>query len=563
MMPIPPTLLTQFLTLSKTKKILLWGFFSLFIYTSCSQKKSIQTADCMVISPKIYGNNDTQFISYTAMIIDKGVIVELGDSIDLKNKYSCSEIIRYSEPIFPAFIDAHCHFWGLALNEIQVDLTGCKSWNEVLERCKAYHNQYPNEWIIGRGWDESLWENPTIPTNESLNKLFPNTPLFIRRVDGHAGIANNAALNIAGIHSKTQVKGGEIRLSLSGEVTGLLIDNAMELVRKHISEPSKNQLIEGLKKAGKICNSYGLITLADAGLDPHQIELIDSLIGTGDIQFRLYAMLNNNPVSWSYAREKGAIKTLDLRVHGFKFFADGALGSAGAKLKTPYCLQHKHNGLLLTEPDSLIAAYKLLFNMNFQAHTHCIGDSANFMVLSMYNQVLQNTPNKRWRIEHAQVLDTADFKLFGYQYIIPSIQPIHATSDMRWAEKQLCSHRLPGAYAYQSLLNQTGIVAIGTDFPIESPHTFANFYAAVARQNLENMPENGFLPAQKLTRTQTLLGMTNQAAYSLFMENITGSLKPGLQADYMVLTNDILTCETKTIPQTHCKHLFKNGKKIF
>lgn len=563
MKPIPPILLTQFLTLSKPKLLLLWGFFALFIYTSCSQKKSIQTADCMVISPKIYGNNDTQFISYTAMIIDKGVILELGDSIDLKNKYSCSDIIRYSEPVFPAFIDAHCHFWGLALNEIQVDLTGCKSWGEVLERCKAYHNQYPNEWIIGRGWDESLWENPTIPTNESLNKLFPNTPLFIRRVDGHAGIANNAALNIAGIHSKTQVKGGEIRLSLSGEVTGLLIDNAMELVRKHIAEPSKNQLIEGLKKAGKICNSFGLITLADAGLDPHQIELIDSLIGTGDIQLRLYAMLNNNPVSWSYAREKGAIKTLDLRVHGFKFYADGALGSAGAKLKTPYCLQHKHNGLLLTEPDSLIAAYKLLFDMNFQAHTHCIGDSANFMVLSMYNQVLQNTPNKRWRIEHAQVLDTADFKLFGYQYIIPSIQPIHATSDMRWAEKQLCSHRLPGAYAYQSLLNQTGIVAIGTDFPIESPHTFANFYAAVARQNLENMPENGFLPAQKLTRTQTLLGMTSQAAYSLFMENITGSLKPGLQADYMVLTNDILTCETKTVPQTHCTHLFKNGKKIF
>jgi len=434
-------------------------------------------------------------------------------------------------------------------------LMGSKSWDEVVERCKVFAAENPEaEWITGRGWDETLWENPQMPDNSLLNEIFPDKPVFIRRVDGHAGIANAKAIALANISAETKIEGGDINVK-----TGLLIDNAMPLVSNMVPAFSRKQMEKGLIKAGEICNNFGLTTLADAGLDPEQIFLIDSLRNAGKIHLRFYTMLSYSPQNLAYAKNQGATKTDFLRINGFKFYADGALGSSGAKLKQPYCGSEFHIGLQLTSTEELRHAFYILDSIGFQANTHCIGDSANRLVLGLYNEVLQGKQNKRWRIEHAQVLDLEDLSLFGKNYIIPSVQPIHATSDMRMAEKRLCSHRMGGAYAYKKLLDQTGIIAIGTDFPVEKPDPFANFYAAVARKNTEHLPSEGFLPEDKISTQEALSGMTRWAAYSLFMDDIIGNFEKGKKADFVVLDVDLLFGPQENIVETKVMGLYLEG----
>jgi predicted amidohydrolase YtcJ len=530
----------------------------------CKPAPSLITADSIFICQHLYNTDNGVVTSHNAMVVNGDSIVAIGDSSILMAQYSCSNIYRIDGFIYPSFIDAHCHFIGLAKTLIEVDLSPCTSFEEVITQCIQWKKDNPEStWIVGRGWDESLWNDSQLPHHDRLNQLFPEIPVFIRRVDGHAALANQKAMDLAGIDAKSLIDGGKVVLHANGKPTGLLIDNAMNPIMKLLPEPDKNSLIKGIIKAGKICNAFGLTTLADAGLNPDMIFLIDSLNQSGDIHIRLYAMLSYHPENMSFAQQRGAIKTPRLRLHSFKFFADGALGSSGAKLKTPYCTQEIHNGLLLTPPDTLMKAYQEVFNLGFQAHTHCIGDSANLMVLHLYRNILHSSLNNRWRIEHAQVVDPNDFHLFGFDMIIPSVQPCHAVSDMRWAEKQLCSHRMPGAYAYQKLLQHTGILAIGTDFPIESPDPFANFYSAIARKNTKHLPPKGFMPDQKLKRTSTLLGMTYHAAYSLFMDQLCGSLSPGKKADFMILSHDLLTVEEDKIPAITCQSLYFDGIKLF
>jgi predicted amidohydrolase YtcJ len=539
-----------------TLQAIVWvGIIALFGACSPPQVDKIKV-DQLVFAPAIYSFENDSFVAYTAMAIQGDSIVAIGLKEDLLSAYSAEEQVEHAYPIFPGLIDAHCHFWGLAQTLLQVNLEGCRSWSEVVRRCQDFAFEHPDlEWVTGRGWDESLFDSSEIPSFAALNELFPDKPVFIRRVDGHTGIANRKALEIAGLSANTRIPGGKVDM-----LTGLLVDNAMEPVKDKIPPFSQAQMRKALEMASTLCTNWGLTTLADAGLDPEQIALLDSMQKEGTVAQRLYVMLSFSEKNVAHARSQGPIHTDWLRVHGFKFYADGALGSMGAHLKQPYCHQ-EHQGLQVTPAQDLEAAYQELYTMGFQAHTHCIGDSANALVLRLYHKVLQGDTTRRWRIEHAQVLDLADLSLFGRHYILPSVQPIHATSDMRWAEKRLCSHRMQGAYAYQTLLQQTGILALGTDFPVESPDPFRNFFAAIARQNAQQEPAGGFLPENKLTRQQALRGMTQWAAYSLFMDKLTGSLRPGQKADYIVLDRDILQCAAPDVLHTKVLQVYIGAEK--
>lgn len=541
---------------------LLLLFTTILLYSCNTQNIKKKKVDKIVLANTIYIGTETMDKA-EAMAIHKGKIVYYGSKDSVLYYYKSNQIDSIDGIVYPGFIDAHCHFWGLAKTLLEVDLTGCKSWAELLDRCKKFDVKNPNSPIVGRGWDESLWENE-YPNKKDLDSIFPTKAVYLRRVDGHAGIANSFTLQMAGIDEKTKISGGSVVLGKDKKPSGVLIDNALDLVNKFFKDPAEKEMCGALIEAGKICNAFGLTSIADAGLEPRQIEIIDSLIRDNKIHLRMYAMLSYNPKNLAYAIQKGKIIQDHLRVHSFKFYADGALGSAGAKLKQPYCGSHQyHNGLILSDLVEMKSAFKTLLNIDFQAHTHCIGDSANLFILDLYNKTLANKEDKRWRVEHAQIVDPKDLNKFETNSnIFPSIQPIHATSDMRWAEDRLCSHRMGSAYAYKALLNSSKKVAIGTDFPVKSPNTLENFYAAVARKNKEHLPENGFLPAQKLSREETFLGMTNWAAYTLFMDDIVGSLQIGKMADYIVMDKDILQCNEKEILQSKIIGVYQKGKNI-
>lgn len=551
--------------LGKQRLYLLWvlTLIGLWGCGNNTQKESVgassrEKLDWLILSPRIVSPDTDSIRIYTAMGIRDGLIIALGNEEALRDQYIVGQILETRNPIYPGFIDAHCHFWGLAETQMQVQLTGCRSWSEVISRCRDYAQEHQGlTRITGRGWDETLWPEGDTSSLTELSQAFPDIPVFIRRVDGHAALVNQKALELGGITQQSSIAGGKIVLH-----RGLLIDNAMTPIREKIPQMGIQQMAVGLSKASEQCLQWGITTVADAGLPPHQIAILDSMQQAGHIPQRIYAMLSYSPQNLEYAQQKGPQKTDFLRVHSFKFFADGALGSQGAKLKEPYCGKEVHRGLLLMEPQALKGALEEVSQLGFQAHTHCIGDSANRMVLDLYHTVLQGQTDRRWRIEHAQVLDTADMRLFNNPNIIPSIQPIHAISDMGWAEKRLCSHRMPGAYAYASLLHHAKTVAIGTDFPVEDPSTIANFYAAIARKNTEHKPREGFLQDQKLSRSDALRGMTLWAAHSLFMEPLIGSFQVGKKADFIELSQDLLLSSEESIPQTQVLKVFIDGKPM-
>ena len=511
------------------------GLLLVVLIGSCGGPKT--QVDQIVVADKIYICNSS-FDVAEAMAISQGKIVATGSKKEISRLYTSDSVSTIKGIIYPGFIDAHSHFYGYGLTLNKVDLRNTISMNDMAEKTVAFAQQSKDYWITGRGWDQTIWEQQGTLTNNLLNAYFPDRPVFIKRVDGHAGLANNKALELAGINTNTQVEGGEIT-NMGGLLTGLLTDNAMELVDKIIPTPSKESEIDALLKAQKNCFAAGLTTVTDAGLDLATILLIDSLQRTGDLTIRVYAMCNPTEANFDYFATNGAILNDKLRVNSFKLYADGSLGSRGAKLKQSYCDHEGHTGVWVTRPEELENLYQLVYDLGFQANTHCIGDSANRKVLELYGNILKGENDKRWRIEHAQVVTPSDRKLFSKYSIIPSVQPTHATSDMRWASNRLCNSRLSGAYSYKSLLALNGWLPLGTDFPVEDIAPLNTFFAAVYRQDAKNNPVGGFLLEEALTASEALLGMTYWAAKGNKMEELVGSLEKGKQADYIILNKDI------------------------
>lgn len=532
----------------------------LISFSSCTYK-SIEV-DLIIHNAKIYTVDET-FSTAEAMAIKDGKIVELGAERAILNKYSAAkELDLLTKSVYPGFIDAHCHFLGYGLNKEKVMLYGTESWDEVIEELKAFTENRSPEVIFGEGWDQNDWEVKEFPNNELLNELYPNTPVLLDRVDGHAIIANKVALDLAGIMAGKEIEGGIFEV-LDGKLTGLLIDNAKGFILDFFPMESEEKKRVALLNAQKDCFQVGLTTIDDAGLDRDEIELIQKLQDQGELKMRIYGMISDNKNNLEHYFKEGPIKTDRLNIRSVKVYADGALGSRGAALLAPYEDAKDQWGFLLSSFDHFDSLAAYCFDNGFQMNTHCIGDSANRYIADLYGKYLSGSNDKRWRIEHAQVLNEHDFTKYGKYSIIPSVQPTHATSDMYWAEDRIGAHRLHGAYAYQDLLKQNGLLALGTDFPVESINPLWTFYAAVSRKDKKGYPEGAFLPEQKLSRKEALRGMTIWAALANFEEMEKGSLESGKLADFVVLESDIMAIDEDELFDVKVLYTYINGIEVF
>ena len=525
------------------------------VFTSCQNK-----VDLIVHNANVYTLGESR-AKASAFVVDEGKFIDVGGE-ELVEKYSANKVLDLqSLPVFPGFIDSHCHLLSLGLSLNNANLVGTKSFEEVLERIQRFATNKELSAIQGRGWDQNDWANKELPTKKELDELFPDLPVALKRIDGHALLVNQKALDLAGITEDTEVSGGEI-VKVDGKLTGVLIDSPMKLVTDILPKPTLSDKVKALKQAEEISFANGLTTVSVAGLEKEDVLLIDSLQKRGQLSIKIYAMLSNTKENLDYFLNSGPLKTDRLNVRSFKVYADGALGSRGAALKTPYKDLRNHKGAFITSKDSLESlAYKLA-STPFQMNTHAIGDAANHVVLSAYKKALVFSDDPRWRVEHAQIIDTADISLFNRK-VIPSVQPTHAISDMYWAEDRLGKDRLAGAYAYSALLEQSGRIALGTDFPVESVNPFNTFYAATKRKDSENFPEEGFLAENKLTRMQALRGMTIWGAYANFEEKEKGSIEVGKAADFVILDRDILKVNEKRILKSRVVATLLDGQIVY
>lgn len=535
------------------------SLFLLLFIISCAPEK--QPADLLIKNGTIYTVNK-DFDTADALVIKDGKILEIGLKPELELKYYIAKTYdAKGRTVIPGLIDAHAHLFNLGAKLQNVDLVDTQSYAEVLERVVAFQKEKNVGFILGRGWDQNDWEINEFPTKKELDSLFPETPVALTRIDGHAMITNSKALEMAGITSETKMDGGEV-IVINGEPTGLLVDTPMSLVWNVIPNMTPEVARQALIDAQKICFELGLTTINDAGLGKKTIELIDKMQADGSLAIRVYAMVSNSKDNLDYYLKKGIIKTDRLNVRSVKVYADGALGSRGAALRAPYSDKENHFGAMITPQDSLMKLAKRIAAAGYQMNTHAIGDSANVAVIRAYQEALKGKTDARWKVEHAQILSASEFDKFS-KNIIPSVQPTHATSDMYWAEDRVGSERIKGAYAYKTLLDQAGIIALGTDFPVEKVNPMYTFYAAVARKDLKNYPEDGYRMEEALTREEALKGMTIWAAYSNFEEAEKGSIEVGKFADFTILDQDIMTIPADSIPNVKVISTFVNGEEVY
>jgi predicted amidohydrolase YtcJ len=538
----------------------LWPLLLVFV-AACQQKKQYN-ADLLVTNAVVY-TVDSNFSTAQAFVVNAGKIIAVGDSLTLEKEYTARQVIDAGgHTVYPGFIDAHAHFYKYGLGLQQADLRNAHSWNEIVDTVNSYARRNTEGWILGYGWDQNLWKTKQFPDKAKLDSLFPVRPVLLSRIDGHAAIANQAALNIAGVKPGQTISGGVIE-TIKGKLTGILIDNAVGIVRRKIPEPDDTVTQHAFLDAQRNCFADGLTTVADCGEPYTLISNITELQNKGDMKIRMFMMLSDKPENFTYLFKHGVYKTPGLDVRGFKMYADGALGSRGACLLQPYTDQKNWRGFLLSSQQHFAEVAQKVYAHGFQLSTHAIGDSANRVILKIYAAVLKGKNDRRWRIEHAQVLDPGDINVFGQYNIIPSVQPTHATSDMYWAVKRLGPQRLKTAYANKQLLEQNGWLPLGTDFPVENINPLYTFYAAVERKDLNGYPANGFQPRNALSRTEALRGITIWAAKAQFEEKEKGSIEPGKYADFVILDNDIMKINGAALPKVKVLKTYVNGEKVY
>jgi predicted amidohydrolase YtcJ len=540
---------------------------------SCKSPK--QSADMILHNGTVY-TIDSIFSVHQAMALKDGKILATGSNEEILNTYTSDSLIdlknRY---VYPGFIDAHCHFYGYGKGLGEVNLMNTASFGEVIEKTVDFYKNNKasfelttakktlsqQNWLIGRGWDQNDWENKNFPDKHQLDSLFPEIPVLLKRVDGHAALVNQKALSLAGITETSKINGGDF-IKQNGKLTGVLIDNAVDEVEKLIPEPDENFIKKALLRAEKNCVAMGLTTIDDAGLGKNIIDVIQKMHQSGELKIKVYAMLTPSEENLNYFLKHGKLKTDRLNVCSFKFYADGALGSRGACLCHEYADQKNWKGFLLNNIRYFEKHAGIMAENGFQMNTHCIGDSAGKVILDIYQKYCGNGEDKRWRIEHAQVIKADNFKLFS-KNILPSVQPTHATSDMYWAEKRLGKERVKNAYAYKQLLESSGCLPLGTDFPVEDISPFKTFFAAVVRKDEKGFPKNGFQMENAISRREALKGMTIWAAFSNFEEKEKGSLEKWKYADFIILDTDLLNCKEEDLLHTNVLATFVNGQKVY
>ena len=521
----------------------------LILMTSCNPKTPV---DLIVHNANIY-TVDNDFSKAQAFAVKDGKFVAVGDEEQILRQYTAEETIdAQGDAVYPGFMDGHCHFTGYGENLVRwADLKGCRSFDEVIERLKVHDNLYPSEWLLGRGWDQNLWEVAEFPDNTQLAEVFPNKKVLLTRVDGHAVLVSKEVLDLAGINESTKMDGG-MAIVKDGHCTGVLLDNLADSAKALVPKMETAQRIQAFLKAQENCMAVGLTSVTDAGLDIATIELIDSLQQDGQLKMHVNAMVNPDDETMDHFMNQGVIDKERLTVRSVKIYADGALGSRGAKLLEPYTDDPSNTGLMVESDDFYRHVCQKAYDAGYQVCCHAIGDGGVHHILDIYSKYLKGQNDLRWRIEHSQVVDEKDFQRYGEFSIIPSIQTTHCTSDMDWADERL-GERIKNAYAYQRLLQQNGWVVNGTDFPIEDISPIYTFYAAVARKHLDGTPSEGFQMENALTREQALRSITIWVAKGCFLEDRKGSIEVGKDADFVILDRDLMTAAENKIPEAKVK----------
>ena len=508
----------------------------------------------------------------SAMVFsDEGEIVAVGGETALREQYPDAEPMDVGgHTVVPGLIDAHAHLMGLGQSLVRAKLEGTDSKAAVIERLETFSDGLPEgEWLLGRGWDQNDWPEKAFPTRHELDEAFPERPVWLTRIDGHAGWANTAALQAAGLleDPPDDPDGGKILRDDEGVPTGVLVDNAMSLVASAVPPIALERRAEALRRALERTASRGLTGVHEAGTTLADFHLYQAAIDAGQFPLRLYAMTSDRGPLFRALCEEVEPREYRGRLvaRSVKFYADGALGSRGAALLEPYSDDPDNRGLLLTGPEKLTEAATEAMACGLQVNTHAIGDRGNRVVLDAYEQAIKATGGGpgRHRVEHAQVVAPGDFERFDEMDLIASVQPTHATSDMPWAEDRLGPERVKGAYAWQTFLGAGVPLALGSDFPVERVDPLEGFYAAVTRQDAEGRPEGGWYPDQRLSREQALKGFTLGAAYAAFMEDEVGSLEVGKRADFVILSKDIMAVPAQAILETRVLATYLDGEAVY
>jgi hypothetical protein len=499
-----------------------------------------------------------------AIAIKDGRILEVGAERQILNKYRSSKKLDLrGGTLTPGLMDAHAHLVGFSEGLLEANLVGSDSWEDALDRVVKHANRHSSEWIRGRGWDQNDWLVTDWPNRTLLDSLFPDLPVCLERIDGHAVIINGEALRRIGFHCGKKIQGGLMLCDDQDSPTGVLIDEmayeAMRFIPAYDSLARQRAFIE----AQRTMLENGLTQITDAGLSGDEIERILHLEEQGLLKLRINAMVSGNDEDISWLLENGPVKTDRISVSSVKFYMDGSLGSRGALLLDPYSDMDHWHGLSAQDIEWLDKQLLQLYENGFQAATHCIGDSAVRLVLNRYAQILKGPNDRRWRIEHAQVVAKEDLEQFGANHIIPSIQPTHATSDMYWAGERLGRNRIRRAYAYQELLEQLGMVALGTDFPVEDVDPRKTFYAATERKDITGYPEGGFQKENALSANQAMRGMTQWVALTQFQEETLGTIEEGKCADFTWIDRNWLTIDSKEVLSTKVLGTCIDGEWVY
>ena len=561
-------------------------------------------ATVVFINANIYTLNNKQPRA-EAVAVEQQRIVFVGATSAAKDRYPTARVIDLKgRTVVPGLTDSHCHIFGIGEREMRLNLEGTNSREDFLAKIQQRANQTePGKWIVGRGWIETFWKPPQFPTRQDLDKVASDRPVYLTRADGHASAANSAALKAAGIDRSTPDPfGGQILKGKDGEPSGMLLDKAQDLVEKNIPKPTKAEREKALPVGVEREMQLGWCEIQNAGSDHDDIELIRQAYAASKIKIRMYnAVFGPGPDAESFLNAGPTLNAYDHRFtqRTIKVILDGALGSRGAALLRPYADQPDTSGYLREKPDELRPMFRKALERNIQVETHAIGDRANRTILDLYEEAFKEhgsggPPMNRWRVEHAQILDSADLPRFAKLGVIASMQPSHAISDLFFAPSRLGTERLTGAYAWQSLLKSGAIICGGSDAPVERGEPMIEFYAAVARKPLPehglsvrapsgvelrsdqsggqnargpHRPEayvpEGWHPEQAVSREDALKMFTLSAAYAAFEEKDKGSIEVGKLGDLTVLSADIMKIPEPEILKTRCEMTVIGGEVVF
>ena len=548
---------------------LAWGVVGFLVFAG-----TVHAQVTVVTAARVHTSDPARPVAEAMAWDAQGRILAIGGATELEQRYPEAKRIDASrKTVIPGLIDAHGHVMGLGYALMRADLVDAKDKNEVIARLRAFEAQLPpNAWLLGGGWDQNDWPDKVFPTGADLDAAFPDRPVWLERVDGHAGWANSAALRAVAaktprsLDGSWQPEGGRIE-RVAGKPGGVFIDAAMSLVNAVVPAPDASYRRQALEKATQAAVRHGLTGVHDMGVSRDDLALMKQFADEGRLPLRIDAYADGDGAALADLCEHGAYRHVGgrLQMRGVKLYADGALGSRGAALLEDYSDDPGNRGLLVTEPATLEAAMRKARGCGVQVATHAIGDRGNRLVLDAYQRVLGDAAktDHRWRIEHAQVVAPEEFPRFAALGVIASMQPTHATSDMPWAQDRLGPTRIKGAYAWQRLQASGAKLALGSDFPVESVDPRRGLHAAVTRQDAHDHPAGGWRSEERLSAAEALRGFTADAAWAAHDEATVGRLAPGLRADFVILDEDPLAIPGRQLDELHVRSTWVDGKPVY